>query len=179
LRLFVAVPLPEMIRTQLQLLCGGLPGVRWVPPENFHITLRFIGEVDGGVFHDIDASLAGIRAPRFSLALSGVGHFGNGRIRSLWAGVTKEPALHHLHGKVESAIVRAGLPAEGKKYAPHVTLARPKAPPPVNKLQSFLAANSLFKTPPFEVTQFTLFSSFLGSESANYRPEGEYELGYS
>ena len=178
MRLFVAIPLPEMIRTQLQLLCGGLPGVRWVPPENFHITLRFIGEVDGGVFDDIDASLAGIRAPRFSLALTGVGHFGNGRIRARWAGVTKEPALQHLHDKVESAVVRAGLPAEGKKYTPHVTLARPKTPPPINKLQSFLAANALFKTPAFEVSEFALLSSFLGSQSANYRAEREYELGY-
>lgn len=180
LRLFVAVPLPEMIRTRLQLLCGGLPGVRWVPPENFHITLRFIGEVDGGTCHDIDASLAGIRAPRFSLTLAGVGHFGNGRsVRAIWAGVEKEPGLHHLHDKVESAIVRAGQPAEGKKFTPHITLARPKVPPPVNKLQSFLAANNLFRTPAFEVTQFTLFSSFLGSESANYRPESEYELAYA
>jgi RNA 2',3'-cyclic 3'-phosphodiesterase len=180
LRLFVALALPEMVRTQLKMLCGGLPGVRWVPPENFHLTLRFIGEVDGGVFHDVDASLAGIRAPRFSLTLSGVGHFGNGRsLRALWAGVAKEPALHHLHGKVESAVVRAGLPAEGKKYTPHIALARPKARPPVNKLQSFLAANNLFRTPPFEVTQFFLYSSFLGSESATYHAEREYELGYA
>ena len=64
MRLFVGLALPEPVRWQLGLLCTGLPGVRWVPPENFHITLRFIGEVDGGTLHDVDAALAGIRAPR-------------------------------------------------------------------------------------------------------------------
>ncbi|HET6224144.1 MAG TPA: 2'-5' RNA ligase family protein, partial [Dongiaceae bacterium] len=56
MRLFVALSLPEDVRWQLSLLCSGLPNVRWVPPENFHITLRFIGEVDGGEMQDIDAS---------------------------------------------------------------------------------------------------------------------------
>ncbi|MBX6321540.1 MAG: RNA 2',3'-cyclic phosphodiesterase, partial [Rhodospirillaceae bacterium] len=163
MRLFVALPVPDGIRTHLSLLCGGLPGMKWVPPESFHISLRFIGEVDGGQFDDIDAALTGVHAPRFSVALAGVGHFGNDRVRVLWAGVAKEPALQHLHDKVESAIVRAGLPPDGQKYIPHVTLARPKTPPPLGKLQTFLAHNSLFKTEPFEVTHFTLYSSFLGS----------------
>jgi RNA 2',3'-cyclic 3'-phosphodiesterase len=179
MRLFIAVPLPEEIRTHLHLLCGGLPGMKWVPPENFHISLRFIGEVDGGVFDDVDAALTGVHAPRFSLALSGVGHFGNGRIRVLWAGVAKKPALQHLHDKVESAVVRAGLPPDGQKFTPHITLARPKAPPPIGKLQTFLAHNNLFKTEPFEVTQFTLYSSLLGSTASVYRPERDYELGYA
>ena len=68
MRLFVALALPETVRWQLRLLSGGLPGARWVEPENFHITLRFIGEVDGAEFHDIDAALAGIRAPSFTVS---------------------------------------------------------------------------------------------------------------
>ena len=179
MRLFVAVPLPEDIRTHLHLLCGGLPGMKWVPPENFHLSLRFIGEVDGGVFDDVDAALTAVHAPRFSMTLSGVGHFGNGRVRVLWAGVAKEPALQHLHDKVESAVVRAGLPPDGQKFTPHITLARPKAPPPIGKLQTFLAQNSLFKTHSFDVTHFTLYSSLLGSTASVYRPERDYELGYA
>ena len=119
MRLFVGLVLPEPVRWQLGLLCTGLPGVRWVPPENFHLTLRFIGEVDGGTLDDVDAALAGIRARRFSLTLGGVGHFGSGQqVRALWAGVGREPALQHLRDKVESAVVRAGLPPEGKKFTP-------------------------------------------------------------
>src|SRR5580704_13112574 len=97
MRLFVALALPETIRWQLRLLCGGLAGARWVPPENFHLTLRFIGEVDGAEFDDIDAALAGVRAPRFAMSFAGVGHFGGGgKLRSIWAGVDKQPALTHL-----------------------------------------------------------------------------------
>ena len=176
MRLFVGLALPEAVRWQLGLLRAGLPGVRWVPPENFHITLRFLGEVDGGTMHDVDAALAGIRAPRFRLTLGGVGHFGNGQqVRSLWAGVGREPALQHLRDKVESAVVRAGLEPEGKKFTPHVTLSFSKSAA-LPKLQEFLAHNSLFRTTPFEVTHFTLFSSFLGHEHASYHAERSYEL---
>jgi len=177
MRLFVGIALPEDIRFQLSLLCSGLPNVRWVPPENFHITLRFIGEVDGGVMQDIDASLAGVRAPQFSLGLGGVGHFGNGgNVRVIWAGVEKSPALRHLRDKVESAVVRAGLPPEGQKFNPHVTLARPKSAPPTAKLQDFLAHNNLFRPPSFAVTHFTLYQSFTGGEGSIYRAENSYAL---
>ncbi len=177
MRLFVALSLPEDVRFRLSLLCGGVPGVRWAPPANFHITLRFIGEVDGAVTHDIDASLAGIRAPRFSLSLAGVGHFGNGgKLRAIWAGVDREPALAHLRDKVESAIVRAGLPPEGKKFSPHITLGRAKSAPPTVKLQDYLSYNNLFRSAPFEVTHFTLYSSLLGNEASVYHAEQSYEL---
>jgi len=180
MRLFVGIALPEDVRFQLSLLCSGLPNVRWVPPENLHVTLRFIGEVDGGVSQDIDASLAGVRAPGFSLGLGGVGHFGNGgNVRVIWAGVEKSPALRHLHDKIESAVVRAGLPPDGQKFNPHITLARPKSAPPTAKLQEYLAYNNLFRTTPFEVTHFTLFQSFTGGEGSIYRAERSYELSHA
>jgi RNA 2',3'-cyclic 3'-phosphodiesterase len=165
MRLFVALALPESIRWQLRLLSGGLPGVRWVEPESFHITLRFIGEVNGG-----------IRAPSFNISLAGIGHFGSGsKLRSLWVGVDKQPALFHLHDKIESAIVRAGLSPDGQKYQPHVTLARSKGEA-TPKLGEYLVHNNLFRTPPFEATHFTLFSSFLSHSGAIYTPERSYEL---
>jgi 2'-5' RNA ligase len=181
MRLFVALALPEDIRWQLRLLCGGLPtrngnGNRWVPPENFHITLRFLGEVDGRDAHYVDAALAGIRAPRFSLRLKGVDAFTSGqRVKAVYAGVEKSPALQHLHDKVESAVVRAGLAPEGSKYTPHVTLTRPKDPP-MAKLQQYLVEHSLFKTEPFEVTHFTLFSSEMGGEHSVYTAQRSYAL---
>lgn len=177
MRLFVAIPLPDNVRRQVGLLCAGLPGARWVPPENLHITLRFLGELSGGAMDDVDAALAGISAPRFTLRLAGVGHFGSGsRLRALWAGVERQPLVSHLHDKVESAVVRAGLPPEGQKYQPHVTLSRPKGTP-IPKLQEFLASHNLFRSDPWEVTHFSLYSSFLGHEQAIYREERRYELG--
>lgn len=177
MRLFVALPIPDNVRRQLGLLCAGLPGARWVPSENLHITLRFLGELSGGVMDDVDAALSGISAPRFTLHLAGVGHFGSGaKLRSVWAGAAREPAILHLHDKVESAVVRAGLTPDGQKYQPHVTLTRPKGTP-MPKLQEFLASHNLFRSDPWEVTHFSLYSSFLSHEAAIYREERRYALG--
>ncbi len=176
MRLFVALPLPQAIRKTLASLCAGLPGARWVPPENMHVTLRFLGELSGDVIDDVDAALSGISAPAFSLALGGVGHFGNGaRPRAIWAGVARDPALFHLHDKIESAVVRAGLAPDRQKFTPHVTLSRPKGTS-IPKLQDYLSAHSLFRSDPWEVSRFTLFSSFLAHTNAIYREESRYPL---
>jgi 2'-5' RNA ligase len=176
MRLFVALTLPEDIRADLRLLCGGLPGVRWVPGENFHVTLRFLGELDGRDMDYVDAALAGIRAPRFDMRLKGVDAFSSGpKVKAIYAGVEKTPALQHLRDKVESAVVRAGLAPERQKFTPHVTLTRPKDPP-LAKLKHYLAEHSLYRTPEFEITHFTLFSSFLGGENAIYSAERSYAL---
>jgi 2'-5' RNA ligase len=110
------------------------------------------------------------------LKLAGVGHFASGnRVKTVWAGVEKEPALQHLHDKIESAVVRAGLPPDGQKFTPHVTLTWPKDPP-MGKLQQYLAGHNLFRSEPFEVTHFTLFSSLQGSEASVYHAERSYAL---
>src|SRR5208282_1129398 len=103
LRLFVGIALPPEVKLSLSLLCAGVPGAKWVDPGNYHVTLRFIGEVDEGAASDLDDALARIRAPRFALALAGVGQFGN---RMLWAGVERNDALAHLHEKIDSAVAR-------------------------------------------------------------------------
>lgn len=176
LRLFVGIALPEPIRLRLATLQGGVPDARWVKPENFHLTLRFVGEVDSGVADDLDAALGGVSAPAFDLALSGVGHFGKAEAaRVLWAGVAPNPALDHLQSKVEAATIRAGLPAEQRRFSPHVTLARPKRAPG-SRIEQFVADNAGFRTEPIPVDRFTLFSSFLSASGAIYTPEAEYPL---
>ena len=177
MRLFVAITLPEDLRSSLGDLCSGLPGARWVAPENLHLTLRFIGEVEGHEAEDIDAALSGIRCERFFLTLAGVGDFGDGkRLRSVWVGVEPNGTLERLQAKVEQAIQRAGQPPEKRKFKPHVTLARFKSNPG-GKLQSYFAERSLFRAPPFEVSEFTLYSSYLSHEGAIYSPEAVYPLG--
>jgi 2'-5' RNA ligase len=176
IRLFTAIEVPEAIRQQLSLLQGGMPGARWVPPENMHLTLRFIGDVDEALARDIDDMLADVRAPSFSLALKGVGEFGRKEGRALWAGVTNDDALLHLAAKIESALQRMGLPAETRKYSPHVTLARLKDVA-MGDIQTFLATHAMFKSPPFDVTQFALFSSQPSARSSRYRIESSYLLG--
>ena len=173
LRLFVGIDLPPALKLRLSMLCGGVPEARWVDPGNFHVTLRFIGEVDEGVASDIDAALLRLSAPRFQLALAGVGQFGT---RMLWAGVEKSPPLLQLQSKVEGALQRAGLPPETRRFTPHVSLARLRQPLGP-KVQAFLAANALFRAEPFEVTQFSLVASYLTKSGAIYEDQAEYPLG--
>jgi 2'-5' RNA ligase len=176
LRLFVAIALPEGVRQHLGLLAGGVPGARWVDPENLHLTLRFIGEVDGGCADDIGAALGGVVARPFELTLAGIGHWGTReRATELWAGVEKNPGLSHLHDKIESAMVRLGLEPEARKFSPHVTLARLSGSPD-SRVAKFIADNNLFRLPPFPVRTFTLFSSFLSRGGAIYTPEADYAL---
>ena len=176
MRLFVAIALPEPLRADLAMLANGLPGARWVSEDNFHLTLRFLGELDGGDAADVDEALAGLRMPAFDLELAGVDHFSEGRkVRSLWAGVRSNPALIRLHDKVEQAVIRTGLPPDKRKFRPHVTLARFKSDPGT-KLHDYLAHHALFKAPSFCVEKFCLFSSFLSGEGAIYQVEAEYPL---
>lgn len=174
IRLFVGIGLPPELCLQLSLLCVGIPGARWVDPGNFHVTLRFIGEVDEGTASDIDAALAAIVAPRFSLTLAGVGHFG-GRPRLLWAGIETNPALVHLHDKVEHALMRIGLAPDARKYAPHVSLARLKDVA-LPRLEAFLQAHALFRAPPFAVDRFSLIASTLTKSGAIYEDQADYRL---
>lgn len=174
-RLFTAIEIPESVRLRLSLLQGGMPGARWTPVENLHLTLRFIGEVDHAVARDIDDVLAEIRAPGFTLALKGVGEFGRKEARTLWAGVSNGEGLQHLAAKVESALQRMGLPAETRKYSPHVTLARLRDVP-MSEVHAFLAAHALFQSEPFAIREFTLFSSLQSAKGSRYRAESVYPL---
>jgi 2'-5' RNA ligase len=176
LRLFVALALPDPVRDSLAGLMVGLPGVRWVPPANYHLTLRFIGEVTSVQAEEVDLALAGIRARPFELSLAGLGVFERqGRVQSLHAVAERTPALQHLQAKIETAVQRAGLGPERRRFAPHVTLARTEFAP-IDKLAGFVQAHNLFRTAPVRMEHFVLFSSRLGKEMAVYTPEVEYAL---
>jgi 2'-5' RNA ligase len=176
IRLFVGIGLPEDIRARLSGLCGGVPGARWIPPENMHLTLRFIGEVDEGTAEDIHHALQGIRTRRFDISIAGVGHFETGNeVRVLWARVEKNLELLALQARVESALVRMGLEPEERRFTPHITLARLKDTP-VSRASAFLAHNNMFRAGPIAVESFSLFSSFLSREGAIYQEEAEYPL---
>jgi RNA 2',3'-cyclic 3'-phosphodiesterase len=177
MRLFVGLDLPWSLRERLALLSGGIPGARWVPAENFHITLRFIGEVAAHQAEEIDLALASLRARGFSLSLTGVGTFDKaGRPIALWVGVERNPQLDLLQSKIETACQRVGLEPERRRFAPHVTLARLDNAVQA-KLAAFVQANNLFRAEPVPVEHFTLFSSRLGKEASVYTAEVEYALG--
>ena len=180
MRLFVALDLPPTLRTRLSFLCGGIPGVRWVSPENYHVTLRFIGELPLWRAEEVDHALARIRAPGFTLQLAGVGAFNKaGKVSGLHVCVERNPALDHLQAKVERAVQGAGLDGERRRFVPHVTIARLGARGegvPEAKVAGWVQSHNLFRSTPVAVERFTLFSSRLGKEQAAYCPEVEYEL---
>jgi 2'-5' RNA ligase len=176
LRLFVGIDLPPEIKLALSVIAVGLPGVKWVDPGNYHVTLRFIGEVDEGVAADIDEALAGIKARRFGLNVVGVGLFGSeDKPRVLYAGVERAPLLVELRDKVGQALGRAGVPPEGRHFTPHVTLANIRAGNPVD-LGRYLEANNLLRLPEIAVDRFQLVQSYLTKAGSLYEAAADYPL---
>ena len=176
-RLFVAIDLPDQVKKSLTEICFGLAGAKWVDESQMHITLKFIGEVDGVVFRDAREALVTVRLEPFEIAIRGTGFFPpRGGPQVLWAGIEGNDRLKQLRNKVESTLVRAGLESEKRKFAPHIGLAKVKDTP-LGRLATYLSEHALFRLPPFEVKEFCLFSSFLSSERAIHQIEAVYPLG--
>jgi 2'-5' RNA ligase len=175
MRLFVALSIPDAVAMKLSLLQSGVPGARWQRREQLHLTLRFMGEVDGAMMRDIDDMLAGIDAPGFELDLKGVGEFGHEKPHALWADVAPNDALLHLQKKIERAMQQIGIEADKHKYKPHVTLAYLRGTPP-GAVIDWLTDHARFASTPFEVSGFLLYSSKLTSDGSSYRIERQYDL---
>ena len=176
-RLFVALDMPPAVNDSLIGLCQGVDGANWADSAPFHLTLRFIGDVDDGLLQDIQYALANINAPAFDLALKGVGYFPpRGPAKILWAGIEELPLLLRLRGQVAATLEAIGLEPERRKFAPHITLARFKRGPAAARLGEFLSTHALFRTEPFQVTQFHLYSSRLRPGGALHRIEASYPL---
>ena len=175
-RLFIAVDLPETQRKNLEAMFFGIPGARWVASDQLHLTVRFIGEVDGALFLDIKNTLAEVSISPFDLQLKGVGHFPpRGAPRVIWVGLEKSEALQRLRKKIDTALFKFGVEPEGRKFSPHITLARLKNTPP-QKVANFLSGNGLFSQEPFQVADFKLYSSTLTPKGAIHTVEREYSL---
>ncbi|MGE0254434.1 MAG: RNA 2',3'-cyclic phosphodiesterase [Alphaproteobacteria bacterium] len=176
IRLFVGLALPDALRDTLAMLHTPIAGARWVPRENLHLTLHFIGEVDPRAADEIDIALGHVDAAAFELTLEGVGQFASRRrVRALWAGVARNEALERLQARVETACRRLGHGGDGRRFTPHVTLARCPDLPEM-RVAPFFAAHGGFAAAPVEIDAFALFSSTLGSDGPVYRSEASYPL---
>lgn len=175
-RLFVALELPENIREDLARIATGLPGADWVYSEDYHLTLRFIGEVDHACFETVREGLAGVQADSFHLDLRGVGLFPlRGDPETLWAGVPKNEGLQSLRNRVESLLTRRGVPPDTRKFHPHVTLAKVKNASE-GWIGQYVADHSLFSIPAIPIQAFSLFSSRLTPAGAIHDLEETYPL---
>ncbi|MEA3534157.1 RNA 2',3'-cyclic phosphodiesterase [Rhizobium sp. CC-YZS058] len=157
-RLFTALEIPRNAAMSLSLLRGGLPGARWIDVENYHITLRFIGDVDGRTADEVVDRLDRIERPEFQLQLTGTGAFGSKKPHSVFAGVSTPPELFQLQAEIERICQRVGLPADPRKFTPHVTLARLRSSR-VEDVVTYLSGRGGFMTNPFTVSRFVLLSS--------------------
>ena len=144
-RLFTALEIPRDAALSLSLLRGGLPGARWIDVENYHLTLRFIGDIEGHLADEIAHALDRVRRPAFDLTLSGVGAFGSKKPHSIYAGVIPSPELNALQGEIDRICTRAGAPSDQRKFVPHVTLARLRNSSP-GEVASYLSARGNFLT---------------------------------
>ena len=174
-RLFTAIEVPKEAALSLSMLRGGLTNARWVDPENYHITLRFIGDVDRPTAGEVSAALSRIDRASFQLRISGLGAFGGRKPHSVHAKVEKTPALIELQAEQERALQRIGLRAEGRKFAPHVTLARLRGISS-ESVANYLSLRGSFSLMPFQVSRFVLYSSRDSVGGGPYVIEEEYPL---
>jgi len=172
-RLFTAVEIPAEIGQSLSLLRGGLPGARWVEPENYHLTLRFIGDIDDALAREIAFMLGTVRGPAFELRIEGLSSFGGRRPRALVAAASEAPELIDLQSDHERLMQRVGLEPE-RKYKPHVTLARLRDSSS-RQVADYLSIRP-FRSPPFIVSRFVLYSSRASVGGGPYVVEAAYPL---
>lgn len=176
-RLFAAIKPTENIIRDLTKLQKGVAGARWHDPEKLHVTLGFFGDIAGEQAELLDTELATIRQSSFQLSLNGVGHYGKNEPRSIWAGVNDSADLIRLQKSIKFAAARMGIHMERKDYRPHVTLAYFSAYPDVERIAKFEYRQSGFKTRPFMVDEFLLYSSWKRKSGGNlYRVEASYPL---
>ncbi len=174
-RLFTALEIPRNVAMSLSLLRGGLPGARWIDVENYHITLRFIGDVDYRTADEVVHWLDRIDRHEFKLAMTGTGSFGSKKPHSIWAGVSHPPELYALQSEIERICQRLGLPPDPRKFTPHVTLARLRGTK-VADVGTYLSGRGDFHTSPFRVSRFVLLSSRDSVGGGPYRTEEIFDL---
>jgi RNA 2',3'-cyclic 3'-phosphodiesterase len=172
-RLFTGLALPADVTSRLSMLKAGLNGARWIDPENYHITIRFVGDISETQAADLAHALSEISFESFEIELNGLGSFGGDKPRAIWAGVAASPQLTVLHKAHERAARFAGLAPEPRNYVPHVTLAR------LRNVSSFVVADYLsayggFRCPPFCIDRFVLYSSKPGQGGGPYLVEETY-----
>jgi 2'-5' RNA ligase len=156
-RLFTGIELPPEISQQIASLGGGLPGARWLEPDDLHLTLSFIGDVDGNLSDAVIEELANVQSDPFEIVLDGLGAFGGDRPRALVFNANADVRLINVHKQQERALRRAGIALEKRKFTPHVTLARLRAVSP-QALAHYVSMNP----PPvlrFRTERFMLYSA--------------------
>ena len=175
-RLFTGIEVPAHVALLLSFKRGGLQGARWVDPDNYHITLRFIGDVDHATANEVTDALDRLaNSEAFGVRLDHLGAFGGDKPRALYAAVENNAALWRLQAAQERVLQRLGLAPEGRKFTPHVTLARLRGTT-AGDLARFLAEAGRFEPLDFAAARFVLYSSRDSVGGGPYLVEQTYPL---
>ncbi len=174
-RLFTGLEIPADIGQTLSSLRGGLPGARWIDPENYHVTLRFIGDIDGIHANEVASMLFRVNRRPFEVKLRGLTSFGGKKPRAVVADIEPSKPLIELQAELERMMQRIGLDPEGRKFTPHVTLARLHDASSWD-VADYLAARGYFPSRVFTADRFVLFSSRASTGGGPYVVEDSYEL---
>ncbi len=179
MRLFLALVPPPAVRQRLLSRMHGLAGARWQSDAQLHVTLRFIGEADR---HATEALLLALGRERFARAdsrLDGYGCFEKrSRVDQLWAGLTPRDPLAALHARLDRLCVGCGFEPEGRKYVPHVTLARfsrSLAPDPAH-VAAWMAAQPVLSGAAFAFGELVLMESHMGRDGSVYETVAQFAM---
>ena len=179
MRLFVALEIPAAVRENLAKLIEELRALdasasqskaRWVRPENLHVTLKFIGQVDAERLDAIRAALAEVRSERpVELRFRGLGFFPNDkRPRVFWAGIAASLNLALLAAAIDARLGKLNVPRETREFAPHLTLARFEPPGISEKLRAAAQESSAREFGALHTGEFHLIESKTRPSGAEY-----------
>lgn len=174
-RLFTGLEIPDDVGETLSGLRGGLPGARWIDPENYHVTLRFIGDIDGASANEIAAMLWQVNRRPFEVTVQGLSSFGGRKPRAVVANIAPSRPLIELQAELERMMQRIGLDPEGRKFIPHVTLARLHDVSDQD-VADYLSVRGYFPSRVFTAERFVLFSARASTGGGPYVVEDAYEL---
>jgi 2'-5' RNA ligase len=174
-RLFTGIEVPKQIADHLSLIRGGIHGARWIDPENYHVTLRFLADIDDATASEVDSLLARVHRAPLEVKLDGLSSFGGNKPRAIIATVAPSAPLMEMQAEQERMMQRLGLPHEGRKYTPHVTLARLRDVSN-REVADFLASRLYFAPLTFTASRFVLYSSRASTGGGPYRIEQAYPL---
>ncbi len=174
-RLFTAIEIPAQVAMQLTLLQGGLPGARWIDRANFHITLRFIGDIEMPMAQELSYALERVKTEPFSLSLENLDVFGGSKPNSLFAGVKRSEPLYHIQAEHERICQQIGMEATARKFKPHVTIARLRGAKTPD-IAKYLSSHGGFQSLEFDVGRFVLLSSRNSIGGGPYVVEESYQL---
>jgi 2'-5' RNA ligase len=175
-RLFTGIEIPAEIGLALSAYRGGLPGARWIDPENYHITLRFIGDIDDRMAEEVYSILGDTRRRNpLTVTIDGLDSFGGSKPRAVFARTSGNGAMNEMQAEQERLLRQLGLEPETRKFTPHITLARLRNASPID-VADYIATRGHFPKLTFTADRFVLYSSRSSTGGGPYVIEAAYPL---